>query len=299
MTPYTPIGWLGTGRMGAAMTARLLDAGEKVTVWNRTQQKLEPLVARGATAAGSIGELSGCGIVFVTVTGPADLEQVVAGPGGLLSGQRRPDVIVDCSTVSMEASARARQAASEAGVAFLAAPVSGNPQAVAAGNACIVVSGPQAAYERAAPHLEQIAKAAVYVGAEEQSRLVKLCLNLFLGLTVQSLAEVTSLAEKGGTDRAAFLEFLNATVLGSEWVRMRAADLVARDWTPTFTTELLRKDFDLGLATARALEVPMPAGAVVYQLIQSAVGTGFRHADLLALYEQQARIAGLGGKGDE
>ena len=113
-------------------------------------------------------------------------------------------------------------------------------------------------------------------------------------MVVQALVEVTALAEKGGTGRAAFLEFINATVLGSQWTRNRAPDLVARDFTtPTFTTELLRKDFDLGLAAARSLEVPMPAASAVYQLIQSAVGTGLRHADFLALYEQQARIAGL------
>jgi 3-hydroxyisobutyrate dehydrogenase-like beta-hydroxyacid dehydrogenase len=101
------------------------------------------------------------------------------------------------------------------------------------------------------------------------------------------------LAEKGGTDRAAFLEFLSGTVVSSEWVRNRSDDLVNRDWTPTFTTELLRKDFDLGLGAARSLEVPMPVGSAVYQLIQSAIGTGLRDKDLLSLYEQQARVAAI------
>ena len=109
---------------------------------------------------------------------------------------------------------------------------------------------------------------------DEQSRLVKLCHNLYLGIMVQALVEVITLAEKGGTDRAAFLDFLNGTVIGSEWVRRRTPDLVGRDWTPTFTTELLRKDFDLGAAALPgALEVPMPVAAAVHQLIQSAVGT--------------------------
>jgi 3-hydroxyisobutyrate dehydrogenase-like beta-hydroxyacid dehydrogenase len=124
--------------------------------------------------------------------------------------------------------------------------------------------------------------------------LVKLCHNLYLGMIAQALVEVTSLAEKGGTDRAAFLEFLNGTVLASDWVRKRTDDLVKRDWTPTFTTELLRKDFDLGLGAARSLEVPMPIGGAVYQLIQSAIGSGLRDDDFLSLYEQQARGASLG-----
>jgi 3-hydroxyisobutyrate dehydrogenase-like beta-hydroxyacid dehydrogenase len=104
---------------------------------------------------------------------------------------------------------------------------------------------------------------------------------------------VTTLAEKGGTDRAAFLEFLGGTVVASEWVRRRSGDLVSRDWTPTFTTELLRKDFDLGLDAARSLEVPMPVAAMVHQLIQSAIGIGLRHEDFLSLYDLQARGAGL------
>ncbi len=289
------LGWLGTGRMGAAMAARLLDAGEQVMVWNRTPAKTEPLAARGASVAGRIADLAGCGIVFVTVGGDADLEQVICGGGGLLAGERRPEVIVDCSTVSAAASARVRAAAAAAGAEFLAAPVSGNPHVVARGDACIVASGPAGTFARVKPHLEQIARVAVHAGEGEQARLVKLCHNLYLGMLVQALVEVTSLAEKGGTDRAAFLEFLNATVLGSDWTRARAKDLVARDWTPTFTTELLRKDFDLALGAARSLEVPMPVGSAVYQLIQAAIGLGLRERDFLSLYEQQAMIAGVAG----
>lgn len=287
------LGWLGTGRMGTAMAARLIAAGEQVTVWNRTRAKTGPLAALGAEVADEITGLAGCEIVFVTVAGPDDLEQVVTGEGGLLSAGRKPAVIVDCSTVSAEVSARVRAAATAAGVQFLAAPVSGNPHVVSDGGACIVASGPAATFDRARPYLELIAKIAVHAGEGEQARLVKLCTNLYLGMLVEALVEVTTLAEKGGTERAAFLAFLNGTVLGSEWTRRRASDLIGRDWTPTFTTELLRKDFDLGLGSARELEVPMPVGSVVYQLIQSAINVGLRDADFLSLYDQQARAAGL------
>ncbi|MFI8890397.1 NAD(P)-dependent oxidoreductase [Streptomyces paradoxus] len=287
------LGWLGTGRMGAAMAQRLVDAGNDVRVWNRTKAKTAPLEASGATAVAEITGLGEADIVFIMVSTPKDLEEVIAGPSGLLSGESRPDVIVDCSTVSMETSAEVRRLVAEAGVEFLAAPISGNPHVVAEGGACIVASGPEATFKTAEPYLRQIAKVAVHAGPEEQSRLVKLCHNLYLGMVVQALVEVTALAEKGGTDRAAFLEFLNGTVLGSDWVRKRTPDLVELDWTPTFTTELLRKDFDLGLAQARSLEVPMPVGASVHQLIQSAIGTGLRDLDFLSLFVQQARSAGL------
>jgi len=289
----TKLGWLGTGRMGTAMAGRLVAAGNDVLVWNRTASKTEPLLAAGARAVATIGDLGEADIVFIMVSTPNDLEEVVGGQGGLLNAPRRAKVIVDCSTVSMEASAKIRSMANERGVSFLAAPVSGNPHVVEEGGACIVASGPPETYAEVAPYLEQIAKVAVHAGNEEQSRLVKLCHNLYLGMMVQALVEVTSLAEKGGTDRQAFLEFLNGTVLGSDWVRKRTKDLVAQDWTPTFTTELLRKDFDLGLAAARTLEVPMQVGASVHQLIQASIGLGFRDEDFLSLYVQQARAAAL------
>jgi 3-hydroxyisobutyrate dehydrogenase-like beta-hydroxyacid dehydrogenase len=275
------------------MAQRLVDAGDDVLVWNRTKAKTAPLEASGATAVAEIADLGEADVVFVMVSTPNDLEEVVAGPRGLLSGSSRPDIIVDCSTVSIETSANVRRLVGNAGVAFLAAPVSGNPHVVAEGGACIVASGPESTFKAAEPYLSQIAKVAVYAGGEEQSRLVKLCHNLYLGVMVQALVEVTALAERGGTDRAAFLEFLNGTVLGSDWVRKRTKDLVELDWTPTFTTELLRKDFDLGLAEARSLEVPMPVGASVHQLIQSAIGMGLRDLDFLSLFVLQARGAGL------
>jgi 3-hydroxyisobutyrate dehydrogenase-like beta-hydroxyacid dehydrogenase len=279
--------------MGAAMAGRLLSAGEQVAVWNRTTSKTDALARQGASVVERIADLGRCDVVFITVSAPADLEEVVTGTLGLLSGDRKPDVIVDCSTVSSAVSAVVRAAVEDAGSSFLAAPVSGNPHVVTEGRACLAVSGAADTFQRVRPYLDEIAGTVVYAGEEEQSRLVKLCHNLYLGMLVQALIEVTSLAEKGGTSREAFLEFLNGTVVSSDWVRRRTEALVDRDWTPTFTTELLRKDFDLGLGTARSLEVPMPVGSAVYQLIQSAIGTGWRDVDFLSLYEQQAAGAGI------
>jgi 3-hydroxyisobutyrate dehydrogenase-like beta-hydroxyacid dehydrogenase len=294
MTTGPDIGWLGTGRMGSVMAARLIDAGRPVTVWNRTPAKTAPLAARGARVAPDIAALAGCGLVFTMVTGPADLEQVTLGEGGLLTGERRPGVLVDCTTVSEVVSARIRAAAAAAGVGFLAAPVCGNPGVFAEGAGAFIVSGPPDVFQAARPDLERIAGKVTYVGEQEQARLVKLAHNLYLGMMVQSLAEVLTLAEKAGTSREAFLEFFNGSGLTSSWIRRRSPELITGDVHLTFTSELLRKDFDLGLGAARALEVPMPAASAVYQIIQLAIGNGLREEDFLSLYEFQARGAGLG-----
>lgn len=287
------LGWLGTGRMGAAMARRLIDAGNDLTVWNRTVAKTEPLQAAGAKVAERIVDLGAVDVVFVMVSTPADLRAVITGEEGLLSASDLPAIVVDCSTVDIESSADIRAALANRGVAFLAAPISGNPHVVAEGEAVIAASGPRSSFDTAEPYLRQIAKDAVWVADGEQARLVKLCHNLYLGMLVQSLSEVVALAEKSGVDRGAFLRFLNNTVLATPWVQKRTPDLIAADWTPTFTTELLRKDFDLGLAAARAEEVPMPLAASVLQLIQSAIGHGHRDDDFLSLFELQATSAGM------
>ena len=291
--PPPTLGWLGTGRMGSAMARRLIDAGHDVTVWNRTRSKTDELAAAGAGVADGIPDLAAADIVFIMVSAPQDLIAVVDGPGGLLAAGKLPRLIVDCSTVDADTSAQIRQALAARGAEFLASPVSGNPHVVAQGEAVLMASGPKASYDLAEPYLHAIGKSARWVGDAEQARLVKICHNLYLGLIVQSLSEVTTLAEKAGVPRAAFLDFLNTTALASEWVRKRTPDLLSLDWTPTFTTELLRKDFDLGLAAAREEEVTMPLAASVLQLLQAAIGRGYRDQDFLSLFAVQAASSGM------
>ncbi|MEU5400080.1 NAD(P)-dependent oxidoreductase [Streptomyces sp. NPDC005963] len=287
------LGWLGTGRMGTVMAGALLDGGSDVSVWNRTASKTAPLVEKGATAVDSITDLSDVDIVFVMVSASADLIAVTTGEGGLLRAKKLPQIIVDCSTVSAEASAEVRAAAEAAGVAFLASPISGNPAMVADGRGAIVASGPRETYDRVAPYLEMIAPTVVHAGPGEQSRLVKICHNLMLGMITQALVEVTTLAEKGGVPKAAFVDFINGSVLGSTFIKHKGRALVDRDYTPTFNNKMLRKDFDLGLGAARQLEVPLPVSSMVHQLIQTAIGHGFAEQDYAALYEVEARAAGM------
>ncbi len=287
------VGWLGTGLMGTAIVGRLLDAGRPVTVWNRTAAKTVPLAARGASVADGVPALAECDVVFVMVSTSADLEQVTMGEGGLLSGQRRPGILVDCATVAESMAAAVRSAAADAGTSFLAAPVCGNPNVVADGQASFIVSGPEETYQAIRPDLELIARNVVYVGGQEQARLVKLAHNLYLGMMLQSLVEVVTLAEKAGTPREAFLKFFNGSALTSPWISRRSGELVTGEIELTFTNELLRKDFDLGLAAARQLEVPMVTAANVHQIIQTAIGHGMRDEDFLTLYYHQARAAAL------
>ena len=287
------IGWIGAGRMGSAMAARLVRHGCDVAVYNRTASKVEPLVAEGASAVRTIAELSSCRIVFINVASSDDLLAVLDGDGGLLRHESAPAIVVDCSTVSVEASAQARSLAAERSAAFLAAPVSGNAKVAKAGRLMFAVSGPLEAFSEVEDHLAVMGAGSTYVGEGEVARLVKLCHNLMLGVVIQCLFEVTTLAEKGGVRRQDFLAFLNDSVMGSTFTRYKTPALVNLDFTPTFTVELLRKDFDLGLAAGRVNDVPMPVAALVHQLVSAGMGAGLGDKDFAALFELEARAAGL------
>jgi 3-hydroxyisobutyrate dehydrogenase-like beta-hydroxyacid dehydrogenase len=291
-TEAPTVGWIGTGRMGFQLATRLVEAGYDVAAWNRTRAKAEPLAASGATVVDSPAALAGRDIVFVMVSADRDLEAVVLGEGGLLTGDAAPRVIADSSTVSPEASARIRAEASARGAAFLAAPVSGNPKVIAAGKLTVAVSGPRDAFDLARPLLERFGRGVTYVGDGEQARLVKIAHNVFLGVVYQSLAEITVLAERGGVSRAAFLEFLNDSVLGSTFSRYKSPALVNLDFHPTFTNVLLRKDLQLGLSAGHDLGVPMPLAATADMLVAQAIGAGLTEEDFATLVLEQARRSG-------
>ena len=292
-TSSPTIGWIGTGRMGYAMVSRLLNAGLKVSVYNRTRSKAEPLAAYGAEIVDAISELAKCDIVFSMVSESSDLLQVTTGEGGVLTQRLTPKILIDCSTVSVEASDEVRQAAAARGTKYLVAPVSGNGKVVKAGKLTMIASGPKEIFAEVEPILLHIVKAATYAGEGDLARLVKLAHNIFLGVVTQSMAEITVFAEKAGVPRAAFLAFLNDSVMGSVFTRYKSPAFINLDMTPTFTPILLRKDFDLGLAAARDLEVPMPVASATHQIVQQAIGHGNVDMDFSILLLEQAAASGM------
>ncbi len=288
------LGWIGIGRMGFPMAQRLAKSGCDIAVWNRTTSKAEPLAAAGATIVDSPAALADRDIVFTMVSTSADLEDVVGGAHGLLSRPgRAPKVLVDCSTVSSEASASVRAAMARAGSSMLAAPVSGNAKVVKAGRLSIVASGPADAYALARPYLEAVGQGVSYVGDGELARTVKICHNVLLGIVAQSLAEITVLAERAGVPRHAFLDFINKSVMGSMFTRYKTPAIVRLDFTTTFTPVLLKKDLDLGLSAARELGVPMPLTAATREIVQAVVGAGYADEDFMRLLTLEARGAGV------
>ena len=289
------LGWIGTGRMGFEMAACLGKAGHDVLAWNRTKAKADPLAKYGVNVATALDELTRTDIVFTMVSTSDDLKQILLGAGGLLDGAKaKPRIVVDCSSISIDASADVRAALQARGIAFLASPVSGNAKVIKAGKLSVVCSGPREVFEECEPFLRAFGPGGVsYVDDGELARIAKICHNVFLGVVTQSLAEITVLAQKAGLPRHAFLDFMNNSVMGSVFSRYKTPAFVNLDFKVTFTPYLLRKDMDLGLEAGRKLDVPLPLASVTRDLIQSQMGQGYTEQDFSTLLLLQAKVSGM------
>ena len=287
------VGWIGAGRMGFSMAKRLLEGGADVSIYNRTRSKAEPLAEVGGKIVDSPKDLCDRDIVFTMVSASKDLLEVAFGDNGVLTGPSKPKLLIDCSSVSEEASAEALARAAELGVDMLAAPVSGNAKVIQAGKLTIVASGPKASFDMAEPYLDAIGIGSTYVGEGELARMVKICHNLMLGVVAQTMAEIVVLANKGGVPRHAMLDFLNKSVMGSMFTRYKTPAFVNLGMSPTFTPELLRKDLDLGLTAGEKLGVPLPVIELTRALVNDTVKPEYEGQDFAVLLFEQAKKSGL------
>jgi 3-hydroxyisobutyrate dehydrogenase len=296
------IGWIGMGRMGYSMCERLLKAGHEVSIWNRTKAKAEPLAAKGGKIVDNLSDLSDMDVVFSIVSTGPDLEEIYFGPKGVLTGNKTPRIVVDCSTIAVEESEDLRKRFAERGAAFICSPVSGNAKVIKAGKLSAVTSGPKDSFEKVEHLIKVFAPRGVsYVGEGELARVCKIAHNVMLGVVIENLIEITLLTNKMGVPREAFLAFLNNGVMGSMFTAYKSPALVNLDWTTTFTPELLRKDLDLGLALARDMDVPMPVTAATREVLQSHFGVAtlqkdpeeYLQKDFAALAETMALASGM------
>lgn len=285
---------VGLGLMGDPIARRLLEAGHELTVFNRTPERAQPLAADGARVASSLAAVwDSAHVCITTVTGDDALRSVTGGESGLLAGDRSGRVLVDMSTVSPDVSREVAAAAEAAGVAYLRAPVSGNPTVVRAGNLSIVVSGDKSTFEQVEPVLRDIGPNLFYVGAGEEARVLKLALNLMIAGTTQLIAEAVVFGEANGLDRATMLDVMAASAVGSPFVKYKAGPLIARDYTSTFSISNMHKDLRMALEAADQVGVPLPATLLVDELLERCISSGMADTDLMGLVLRLQRDAGV------
>jgi len=288
------VGFIGLGIMGQGMAANLLRAGFPLTVWNRTAAKMEPLVAAGAQPAASPADLaSRSTIVVLCVSDTPDVEAVLLGPDGVLAGAQPGSLVVDCSTISPEATRRLAQILAAQGIGMLDAPVSGGSEGAARGTLSIMVGGNEADFRRALPVLQAMGKQITHVGDHGAGQTVKLMNQILVVGHALAMSEAFLFGQAHGVDLEKALTALTAGAAGSWMLSHRGPQILRRDWRPGFTIDLQQKDLRLVLAAADATGVPVPATALIFQLYRTLQARGLGGEGNHALIKALEHLAGF------
>jgi 3-hydroxyisobutyrate dehydrogenase-like beta-hydroxyacid dehydrogenase len=285
---------LGLGNMGAPIAQRLEQSGHALVVWNRSPRPAEAFAQRGIERMQAPANAwTRADLVFTMLADDDAVRTVILGEHGLLAATSpHAGTLVEMSTISAGTSAEIAAVCEHAGVSYLRAPVSGNPSVVTAGNLGIIVSGPAVAYQRVEQTLRDIGPNLFYVGPGEESRIVKLALNLMIGGTTQLLAEALVLAERHGLQRETMLDVITGSAVGSPYVKYKRDALTSGDYSSTFTARLLHKDLGLALEAGHDAAVPLPVTALVQQLVEECLATGMGELDLAVLVPRLERASG-------
>lgn len=288
------LGFIGLGIMGLSMARNLLRAGYAVRVWNRTPSKMQTLTAEGATTAASPAELAAqCDVIFICVSDTPDVQAVVLGEHGVLSGVKTGALVVDMSTISPAATRELAAALAANGVEMLDAPVSGGSEGAAKGTLTIMVGGKAEHMERARPYFQAMGKTITHVGQNGAGQMVKLVNQILVVVTMLGVSEALLFAQAGGLDVEKTLAAVSGGAAGSWMLSNRGPQVIARDWRPGFTIDLQQKDVRLVLDEADRLGVPMLATSTVFNLYRVLQKDGLGAEGNHALVKALEKLAGL------
>jgi 3-hydroxyisobutyrate dehydrogenase-like beta-hydroxyacid dehydrogenase len=266
------IAWIGTGIMGAPMARRLLAAGHRVRVFNRTIEKARPLAADGAVVATDApAAVAGAAAVFIMVPDTPDVEATIAEiEPALTSGQ----LVIDMSTIAPAAERAIASRLAARGVGYLDAPVSGGEQGAIDGKLTIMVGGDGSAFERARELLAHLGHRITHMGAPGAGQMTKLCNQVAVAVTLEAAAEALKLADAGGLDPVRVLEAIGAGAASSWQLNSLGPKIIARDWRPGFFIKLIRKDLRLVDEAARGAGLALPGLRLAASMFNTAALLG-------------------------
>ena len=279
------IGFIGTGNIGNPMARHVIDAGHETIVYDVNAKALENLLELGATPAGNPREVAGkCRIVFTSLPGPKEVEDVVHGGDGLLAGARAGDVHVDLSTNSVTAVRRMAALEAARGVHYLDSPVTGGVAGAEAGTLTLLVSGDRLAFERAEPVMKAIGTNVFYLGETGTGTVVKLINNLIVLCAGQLMQEGIVLGVKAGLDPGKLQEMLRVST-ARPYIGLMPYVIGRKFEHPSFSLALATKDVGLALESARDLAVPMPVTSAAHLTYLRALAAGLGQKSFLATLE--------------
>jgi len=289
------IGFIGLGIMGQGMAANLIRAGFDLTIWNRTVTRMQELVAQGAHAGASPADVAARSDIIVTcVSDTPDVQAVILGEQGVIHGARPGALVIDCSTISPQATRDMADALRSQDVFMLDAPISGGSEGAAKGTLSIMVGGDGEQFERALPVFQAMGKTITHVGGHGAGQTVKLVNQVLVVGNCIAMCEALMFAQAGGVDLQKTYNAISQGAAGSWMFTNRAPQIMQRDWRPGFTIDLQQKDLRLVLEAADELGVPIPVTSIVFQLYRTLQAQGLGSEGNHALVKALENLAGFG-----
>ena len=280
------IGFIGLGVMGKPMAKHLVAAGHRLVVHNRSRGAVDELVAAGATAATTPAEVaSKSSIVITMLPDTADVERVLTGPDGVISGLQAGAIVIDMSSISPVATERLATQVAAKGGSMLDAPVSGGEIGAVNAALSIMVGGEEAAFARARPILEKMGnpEKIIHIGRSGAGQICKVCNQVAIGGALAGVSEAFALARKAGVDAARVRQALLGGFAASRVLEVHGERMLVDNYKPGFRARLYQKDMRLANEAAAANGVSMPANAVVAQLLNALIASGGGDLDYAAL----------------
>jgi len=288
------LGFVGAGVMGRGMVRNLLAAGHAVTIWNRTAAKAGPLIELGAEHAAFLAELAqGCRLVMLCVSDTAAVDQIVAGPGGLLAELSAGDLVIDLSTISPQATRQLARQLADRKIELLDAPVSGGSEGAEAGTLSAMVGGSEGALTRGRPYLEAFCDRITHIGPSGHGQMAKLVNQILVVGYALAIGEAFIFAQAGGLDLQRTFEAVSGGAAGSWMLSNRASQMLVRDFSPGFTVDLQLKDVRLALEEAERLGIPTITTGIAESLYRVLQRDGLGGEGNHALVKALERLSGV------
>ena len=291
----TRIGWIGTGVMGRSMCGHLIDAGYKATIFNRSPEKANDLVARGATLVASPKQVAEASDVVFTIVGfPKDVESVILGEQGVLAGSSPGMTIVDMTTSQPSLAERIAETAGAQDVASIDAPVSGGDLGAKNAALSIMIGGEKGAVDRIQPLFELMGKTIVHQGGPGRGQHTKMVNQTLIASGMIAVCEGLLYATKVGLDLPTVLQSVSSGAAGSWSLTNLAPRMIDNDFDPGFFVEHFIKDMRIALDEAAAMNLSLPGLALAHQLYQAVAAQGHERDGTQALLLALSKLNEVG-----
>src|SRR5580700_6548065 len=288
------VGFVGLGIMGRPMLRNLLKAGHTVIAYGRTPATLDSVVADGAQRASSNADVGARAEIIITMLpdGP-EVEEVVLGANGILSGAKSGSLIIDMSSISPLVSQKIAAACDARGVDFLDAPVSGGEPKAIDGTLAIMVGGKPEVFAKAEPILKNLGASVLLTGPVGAGNTTKLANQIMVACNIAAMSEALVLATRCGLDPEVVFNAVKGGLAGSTVLNAKAPMLIARNFKPGFKIRLHQKDLRNALLTGESMKVSLPFTAMAQQILMALMNAGkgdLDHSAIVTFIEDMAGV---------